>query len=165
MKLLTPAFLLLLACSVPGTAKAAASSTPSKGQFQKDAKEVAEMERRLAVAIEKKDTAILEKILAAEYFDAYEGDKRAMSKREALARCQAGLLKYLAIKKEATTRPQDDLIAVEGMARLVPNRPDDAVPAEQWVHVRRLWKKTDGQWVLRAQLRRLEGDDGKGEVD
>jgi hypothetical protein len=165
MKLRTPAFALLFACLLPGAAKAEPKSAPSKLKFKKEAEEVAHMEKQLALAIDKKDTAVLEKVLAPEYFDVYEGDKRALSKLQSIARCKAGLLRYLAIEKDPDVRPQDDLIAVEGMAKLVPNRPDDSLPKEQWVHVRRLWKKTDGQWLLRSQIRRLEGDDGKGEDD
>jgi hypothetical protein len=165
MKLLTPAFLLWFAWTLPGMAQTEPSSTPSKATFKKEAKEVADMEKQLALAIEKRDTAVLEKVLAKEYFDVYEGDKTAMSRAQAIARCKAGLLKYLAIKKDSEMGPKDGVFAVEGMAKLVPNRPDDTVPAEQWVHVRRLWKKTDGQWLLTGQIRRLEGDDGKGEAD
>lgn len=165
MKLQTPAFVLLVAASLAGIARAEPSSTPSKKEFARQSKEVADMEKRLALAIEKRDTAALDKVLVKEYFDVYEGDKRAMNKPEAIARCKAGLLKYLAIVKESEVKPQDDLIAVEGMAKLRPNQPDDAVPAEQWVHVRRLWKKTAGEWFLTCQIRRLEGDDGKGESD
>jgi Domain of unknown function (DUF4440) len=140
-------------------------STPRRPEFDKEAKEVAGMEKELARAIDKKDTAALEKLLAPEYFDVYEGDKRGLSRLQSIARCKAGLLRYLAIEKESEVHPQDNLIAVEGMAKLIPNQPDDTVPKEQWVHVRRLWQKADGRWVLRAQIRRLEGDDGKGEDD
>ena len=123
------------------------------------------MEKRLAVAIEKYDTAALEKILRDDYFDTYEGDKRAMSKRQAVALCKKGWLKYLAIVRDSRMSRQDDLIAVEGEAKLIPNVEGDGVPLEQWVHIRRLWTKMDGKWLLTAQFRRLEGDDGKGEED
>ena len=165
MKLQSAAFFLLFACSLPIMAQAEPSNIPSKEEFAKEAKEVGEMEKQLALAIEKRNTEVLGKILAAEYFDVYEGDKRAMDKTQALARCQAGLLRYLRIEKDPEMGPEDDLIAVGGMAKLRPNKQDDAAPAEQWVHVRRLWKKTNGQWLLTGQIRRLEGDDGKGEVD
>jgi hypothetical protein len=165
MKLQTAAVLLLFAGSLPGMARAEPSGTPSKEEFPREVKEVAEGEKRLALAIEKRDPAALEKILIREYFDVYEGDKRAMNKAEAIARCKAGLLKYLAIVKDSEVKPEDGLIAVEGWAKLIPNRPDDTVPAEQWVHVRRLWKKAGDQWLLTAQIRRIEGDDGQGEKD
>jgi hypothetical protein len=156
---------LTFAVSLACMAEPRPSPTPSKKEIKAKAKEVGEMEKQLAVAMEKRDTAFLEKVLAETYYDVYEGDKRALSKLQSIARCKAGLLRYLAIEKGSEVRPQDDLIAVEGIAKLIPNRQDDRVPNEQWVHVRRLWKKTDDRWVLTCQIRRLEGDDGKGEAD
>ncbi len=134
-------------------------------EFDSRAKEVADMETQLAVAIEKKDTSFLEKVLVEQYFDVYEGEKQALSKSDTIARCKAGLLKFLAPQKEQKMSPEKDSVTVEGVAKLIPNRQDDTIPAEQWVHVRRLWTKKDGKWLLTCQIRRLEGDDGKGEVD
>src|ERR1700759_5860146 len=165
MKLQIAALLVLFGGSLSIMASGEPDGIPSKEDVSKERKEVGEAERQLAVAIEKRDTIALDKLLVREYFNVYEGDKSAMNKPQAIARCKAGLLKYLAIVKDSEVKPQDDLIVVEGWAKLIPNRPDDSVPAEQWVHVRRLWKKSGDQWLLTAQFRRLEGDDGKGEVD
>ena len=138
------------------------SSAP---EFKERAKQVAEIEKQLSLAISKRDTDFLQKVLAETYFDAYEGEKHALSKADTLARCKAGLLHFLAVEREPRTSSEGDFIAVEGFAKLIPNRKDDVAPEEQWVHVRRLWTKKDGNWVLTGQIRRLEGDDGKGEVD
>lgn len=163
MKVIVAASCLLFAVSLRGMAEPTPANTPSKKDFDKRAKEVTEVEKQLASAIGKKDTEFLAKVLAEGYFDVYEGEKRAMSKREAIARCKAGLLRYLAIEKDAKMSPKDDVIVVEGEAKLIPNVQDDTVPAEQWVHVKRLWTKKSGDWVLTCQLRHLEGD--VGEVD
>jgi hypothetical protein len=134
-------------------------------EFKARSKEVDEIEKQLSLAISKRDTDFLQKVLAETYFDAYEGEKRALSKADTLARCKAGLLHFLAIEREPRTSSEGNVIAVEGFAKLVPNRHDDLTPEEQWVHVRRLWTRKDGNWLLTGQIRRLEGDNGKGEVD
>jgi hypothetical protein len=156
---------VLCASSLLGLPEPEPSGTPLGPEFKTNAKEIAEMEKQLARAIQEKDTAFLEKVLAEHYYDVYEGDKRALSKSDTIARCKAGLLKYLNLEKEQRTRPDEGSIAVEGVAKLIPNRQDDTIPPEQWLHVRRLWTKKDGNWVLKCQIRRLEGDDGKGEED
>ncbi len=162
MRLATAAFCLSFA-----SALAASEPTPTAAgtEFESTAREIAKMEDQLATAIGTKDTAFLEKVLAEKYFDVYEGEKQALSKADTIARCQAGLLKFLAPEKERRMSPEKDAVAVEGVAKLIPNRQDDTLPAEQWVHVRRLWTKKDGKWLLTSQVRRLEGDEGKGEVD
>jgi hypothetical protein len=165
MKLSVAASLLIFGASLANAAEPEPKSTPPDAKFDARAKEVAEMEKQLSLAIAKRNTAFLEKVLAESYFDVWEGEKRAMRKVDAIARCKAGLLHYLAIAREARTRPEESLVAVEGFAKVVPNRQDDTMPAEQWVYVRRLWTQKDGNWVLTRQIRRLEGDDGKGEVD
>ncbi|MFL6588646.1 MAG: nuclear transport factor 2 family protein [Chthoniobacterales bacterium] len=163
MKLSVAACCLFFGVSLTGMAEPAPTSAPSKKDFDERAKEVTEAEKQLALAIGKKDTESLAKVLAEGYFDVYEGDKRAMSKLQAIARCKAGLLRYLAIEKEAKMTPKDDVVVVEGEAKLIPNVQDDTVPPMQWVHVKRLWTKKSGAWILTCQLRHLEGD--AGEVD
>lgn len=165
MKYRATAFSLLVASSLISVAQPTPSPTPSKKEFNRKAKEVTEMESQLAVAIEKKDTAFFEKVLVESYYDVYEGDKRAASKLITIARCKAGRLRNLAILKERQIKPDKDLIAVEGLAKSRPAKVDDTTPEEEWVHVRRLWTKKDGNWVLTCQIKRREGDDGKGEED
>jgi hypothetical protein len=165
MKTLVTAFSLVFASSLISVAQAKPSPTPSKKEFDLKAKEVTEMESQLAAAIEKKDTAFLERVLAEMYYDVYEGDKRAASKLITIARCKAGILRNLAIQKDRKIKPDQDMIAVEGDAKSRPAKIDETTPEEEWVHVRRLWTKKDGNWVLTCQIKRREGDDGKGEVD
>jgi hypothetical protein len=165
MKLLVTAVSLMFATSLASMAQPKPSPTPSGAEFDSKAKEVAEMEKQLALAMEKRNTAFLERVLAETYFDVYEGDKHAMSKSGTIARCKAGLLNFLVIEKQQQMSPDRDLVAVEGLSKARPTRVDDTTPEEQWVHVRRLWTKKDGKWLLTSQILRLEGDDGKGEQD
>jgi len=162
MRLAKVALCLSFASAIAASEPAPTAVGP---EFESTAKEIAKMEDQLATAIGNKDTAFLERVLAEQYFDVYEGEKQALSKSETIARCKAGLLKFLAPEKERKMSPEKDAVAVEGVAKLIPNRQDDTMPAEQWVHIRRLWTKKDGKWFLASQVRRLEGDEGKGEVD
>ena len=165
MKLLVTALSLMFVSALVSVAEPTPSPTPSKAEFDRKAKDVAEMEKQLALAIEKQNTAFLESVLAENYFDVWEGDKRAVSKSGTIARCKAGVLRFLVIEKEQQIKPDWDLIAVEGVSKNQPTKVDDTAPEEQWVHVRRLWTTKDGKWLLTSQVKRLEGDDGKGEQD
>jgi hypothetical protein len=165
MKLSLAASFLLFGAALAAATEPEPKPNPSATKFDATAKQVAEMEKQLSLALAKRNTVFLEKILAESYFDVWEGEKGALSKLDAIARCKAGLLPYLAIERDAHTRPEGSLVAVEGFAKTRPNRQDDTMPAEQWVFVRRLWTQKDGNWVLTRQIRRLEGDNGKGEVD
>lgn len=147
---------LLVAASRLGLAEPQPSPTSSEAPLDPKAKkEVIEMEKELALAMEKRDTAVLEKLLVDYYSDSYEGAKKAMSKPGTIARCKAGLHNFLAIEQQEKISGKADEIVVEGQARLRPSRIDDTKPEEQWVHVRRFWEKKDGQWLLTRQLRRL----------
>ena len=111
------------------------------------------MENQLSVAMESRDIAKLEKLLADDYFDAQEKVKKAMSKTGTIARCKAGVHNFLVVEKEQKLSRESDIITVEGLARFRPSRVDDTMPAEQWIRVRRLWTKKDGQWLLTGQFR------------
>ena len=112
------------------------------------------MENQLSVAMEARDIAKLEKLLADDYFDGQEGVKKALNKAGTIARSKAGLHNFLVIEKEQKLSRESDIVTVEGLARFRPSRVDDTKPAEQWIRVRRLWTKKDGQWLLTGQLRR-----------
>ena len=79
---------------------------PSRSRVELDSKtreEIVEMEKQLGLALEKRDIAVLEKILDDHYFDAYS-DERALSRLDTIARCKAGLLSFLAIERELQVR-------------------------------------------------------------
>jgi hypothetical protein len=113
------------------------------------------MEGKLHVAMEARDIAALEKMMAERYFNSYEGAKRAMSKPMTIASLKAGSHKFLAIEKEQQVRGELNAVIVEGMARFQPNQIDDTTPQEQWVRVRRMWEKKDGEWLLTGQFWRV----------
>jgi hypothetical protein len=165
VKLLLTASLLIFSASLPALAQHSSKSERATDKFDATAKQVGEMDRQFVSAIGKQDLAFLEKILAEDYFDTWQGEKRALSKKDAIASCKAGVLSSLPIEKERTIKPEGDLIAVEGVSKLIHREPDEKIPAVQLVHVRRLWARQDGNWVLKSQIRRLEGDSGEGEID
>jgi hypothetical protein len=163
MRLLISAVSLMLAASFPSVAQPQPSPTSSVAELDRKTKaEVAEMEKQLGVAMEKRDVPALEKILDDHYFDAFS-DENALSRAHTIARCKAGLLSFLAIEKELQVRPNMEGITVEGLARLIPTRVDDRTPEEQWISVRRLWTKKDGRWLLASQVTgRTEEDEKNG---
>jgi hypothetical protein len=161
MRLLISAFSLILAASFPIAAQPQPSPTSSVAELDRKTKaEVAEMEKQLGVAMEKRDVPALEKILDDHYFDAFS-DENALSRAHTIARCKAGLLSFLAIEKELQVSPNMEGITVEGLARYNPTEVDDHTPQEQWISVRRLWAKKDGRWLLMSQVRHREEDDDK----
>jgi hypothetical protein len=161
MRLLISAVSLILAASFPSVAQPQPSPTSSVAELDRKTKaEVAEMEKQLGVAMEKRDVPALEKILDGHYFDAFS-DENALSRAHTIARCKAGLLNFLAIEKELQVRPNMEGITVEGLARYNPIEVDDRTLEEQWISVRRLWAKKDGRWLLMSQVRHREEDDDK----
>jgi hypothetical protein len=162
MKLLIPV-LLIFAGSLSSIAQSQPSPTRSGGKLDsKIRKEIAEMEKQLELAMEKRDGAALEKILADHYFDAYS-DERALSRADTIARCKAGKLSFVNIERELEVSPNVEGITVEGLSKYNPPEVDDRTPDEQWIRVRRLWEKKDGRWVLASQVTgRADEDDKEG---
>lgn len=164
VKLLLTASLLILGASLPALAQQSKSDR-AKNKFDARAKEVAEIDRQFVSAIEKRDLGFLEKVLAEDYYDTWQGEKRALTKKDVIASCKAGVLSPLSAEKERTIKPEGDFVAVEGVSKVVTRQPDEKLQTVQMVHVRRLWAKKDGNWMLKTQIRRLEGDTGEGEID
>jgi hypothetical protein len=163
MKLLISALALMFAAWLPSVAQPQPSPTSSGVEVDSKTKgEIAEMEKQLGLAIEKRDTPALEKILADHYFDAYS-DESALSRSDTIARCKAGVLSFLAIEKELQVSPNVEGVTVEGLARYHPTRVDDRTPEEQWISVRRLWAKKDGRWLLASQVTHLTKEDEKSD--
>jgi hypothetical protein len=147
----------MFAASLPLVAQQP-SPTSSGGEVdRKTREEIAEMEKQLGLAIEKRDAPALEKILADHYFDAFS-DENALSRANTIARCKAGVHRFLAIEKELKVSSNVEGFTVEGLARFSPAQVDDRTPEEQWISVRRLWTKKDGRWLLMSQVRLREDD-------
>ena len=156
MRLVIPALFLVFVASHPSLAQPQPSPTSAETKLdRKSKKEVAEVEKKLGLAMAKRDTAVLARILADSYFDTFEGTRKAMSKAGTIARCQAGVLDFPAIEQNQQLSRNLDTVTVEGQAKFTPTRVDDSTPENQWVEVRRLWTKKDGTWLLSSQVRRL----------
>jgi hypothetical protein len=152
----------MFAVSLPVVAQPQPSPTSSGVEVDpKIRDEIAEMEKQLGLAIEKRDAPALEKILADHYFDAFS-DENALSRANTIARCKAGVHTFLAIEKELKVIPNVEGFIVEGLARFSPAQVDDRTP-EQWISVRRLWTKKDGRWLLMSQVRQREDEDDKSD--
>src|SRR6266851_8004577 len=127
--------------------------TPRSKKVRIDKKlerEIRAAEDRLRRAIEKKDAASLDLLLADYYADGYEGSERAVGKKATLAKCKSGALHFYEIEKAGKLTVRGDLIQVEGVAQEEANtRVDNEFAAD--VHVTRLWTRKNGGWKLIAQ--------------
>ena len=165
MRLLVSALSLTFAASLSSGAEPQPSPTGSAAELDgKTKKEIAEMEKQVGLAMDKRDIAALDKILAEHYFDAYS-DERALSRADTIARCKAGRISFLTIEKELQVSANVEGITVEGLARYSPTQVDDRTPEEQWLSVRRLWTKKDGRWLLASQVTRSTDEDEKSGKD
>jgi hypothetical protein len=152
MKLLTfilSAGLLFSLASVTYSEEAAKSEG---GVDEKTTKAVLEMEKQLALAIEKRDVTLLDKLLADYYADAYSGSEKALTKRHAMARCQAGTLLYYAFDQKPELSRSAEMVTIEGVSKVSPPSANDA-HKEPLLHVKRLWANKDGRWLLVVQRR------------
>ena len=154
MRLVVSVLFFLCVASLPVLAQPGPALTATKLD-PKSKEEVVAMEKQLGLAMEKRDTAALARILADSYFDTYEDAERAMSKAGAIARCQDGKHDFPVIEKDRKLSRHLDTVSVEGEAKFTPSRVDDLTPENQFMHVRRIWTKKDGAWLLSSQVRRL----------
>ncbi len=128
-------------------------STPRSKKIHVDRKlerEIRAAEGRLRRAIEKRDVAALDLLLADYYADAYEGRERAIGKRATLAKCKSGTLHSYEIEKGWKLTIRADLVQVEGVAKEAAKLATDREFATD-VHVTRLWTRKNGGWQLISQ--------------
>jgi hypothetical protein len=149
--LLVLSFLLLVQVMAQTGARPAAVSTSKSRIDKRLEREINKAEDQLEQAIRKRDVTSLDLLLADHYADAYEGSERAVSKRAALARCGAGTLYYYKIEDEKKLTVRGDIIQVEGIARMEQKMETDT-KTETDVHLKRLWTKKGGRWLLIAQI-------------
>ncbi len=127
-----------------------AAVTPAAGTVDAATrKELLEAEARLAAAIEKRDVAVLDELLAEYYADSRNRAKRAYNKRGTLARCRDGQLPAYPLEPGAQLTRSGDVITIEGRAKRTGVELSDA---GEVVAVRHLWTKKDGRWLLIAQV-------------
>ena len=113
-------------------------------------REIRAAEDRLRRAIEKRDAASLDLLLADYYADGYEGSERAIGKKVTLAQCKSGTLHFYEIEKGWKLTVRGDLLQVEGVAQEEAKpQVDNEFAAD--VHITRLWTRKNGSWQLIAQ--------------
>ena len=160
-------FLILffpLAISTRAQAFGDTPPTPRSKKIHIDRKlerEIHAAEDRLRRAIEKRDVAALDLLLADYYADAYEGRERAIGKRATLAKCKSGTLHSYEIEKGWKLTLRADLVQVEGVAKEAAKLATDRESATD-VHVTRLWTRKNGGWQLVAQTVEPREDEAKG---
>jgi hypothetical protein len=125
-------------------------------------KELDTAEKRFGEAIQKRDTAALAEMLADYYADSIDDAKSAVTKPGTLARAKAGTLAFYRIEREMRLRVSAETYDLEGEAKAPSSVASDEPPAAKWVHVRRVWIKKEGRWLLIMQNIR-EVDEEKNE--
>jgi hypothetical protein len=153
MKTFALSSLLLLVVSSPAFAQKIESDslrTPRNRIDKKVQREILKMEAIFGRAIERRDAASLNRLLADYYADGNEGGERAMAKKATLAHCKAGTLPYYRIQAERKFNARSEVIEVEGISKRKQTLVTDNNPPEL-IRVRRMWTKKDGNWLLIAQ--------------
>lgn len=128
-----------------------ASSTPETAIDAKTEAELLRAEDRLLKAIRDRDAKVLEEVLHPGFADAIEGAETAVNKRGFIMRARDGRLPAYKVEKERVLERSGDSFTVEGTARDGADLPHDHRGAE-WAHVRRIWTREGGQWIVTAQI-------------
>lgn len=147
--------ILLLALT---TSPAPAQSTVSKGASPKPQtasqkkleREILKAENLLGKAIARCDAAALNKLLTDYYADAFEGGKRAVTKKATIARCKNGTLHFYRVNEKRSISVSADIVTVQGNAA-APTQKETQAKKETDVYIKRFWTKKDGRWQLVGQ--------------
>jgi hypothetical protein len=153
MKTFGVALLAVCVLSLPTIAQTTEQDslpTPSIGIDKKAQRQILKMEADFGRAIERRDAASLDRLLADYYADGNEGSESATAKEATLAHCKAGTLPYYRIYAERKFIVRSDIIEIQGTSRTEQKLITDN-NAEQLIRVRRLWTKKNGNWLLIAQ--------------
>jgi hypothetical protein len=113
-------------------------------------REILKMEDQLRQATLKCDLTSLDRLLADYFASAYEGSERGTSKKDTLALCRAGTLSYYGIEDERTISVRSEIVVIEGDSKAQQRSGTDN-KEESETHVKRLWTKKAGRWLLIAQ--------------
>lgn len=124
--------------------------TPGIRVDKKVQREILKMEANFGRAIQRRDAASLNRLLADYYADGNEGGKTAMAKEATLAHCKAGTLPHYPIQKGRKFTPRSGIVEIEGISRRKQTLITDNDSAEL-IRVRRMWIKKNGNWLLIAQ--------------
>jgi hypothetical protein len=122
-------------------------------------REILNSETQLGKAINKRDLAALDKLLAEYYADGYEGSERAAGKRTVLDECRSGTLPFYEIQSQRKLEVRAEIVEIEGLGKVrLPS--GNHANKEESFRVKRLWTKKNGRWLLIAQaLESLEEDE------
>jgi len=139
-----------------GTPGSAATPKPAPTpETQIDAKTEAELllaEDRFIVAIRNGDAKALGELLHDHFADSFgRYASVATTKRGLLDRVGGGQVPAYPVIKDRHLSVSVDLFTVEGLAHAERQEPGDE-PWDDWFRVRRLWTKTEGRWVITAQM-------------
>ena len=127
-----------------------ASKTTSTNIDKKLEREILKMEDQLRQAALKCDSTSLDRLLADYFASAYEGSERGTSKKDTLALCREGTLSYYGIEDERTMSVRSEIVVIEGDSKAQQKSGIDN-KEESETHVKRLWSKRAGRWLLIAQ--------------
>lgn len=153
MKRFGLALLALCVLSLPTFAQTTEQDSVPTPRVQIDKKvqrQILKLEADFGRAIERRDAASLDRLLADYYADGNEGSESATAKEATLARCKAGTLPYYRIHEERKFIVRPDIIEIQGTSRREQKLVTDN-DAEQLIRVRRMWTKKDGNWLLIGQ--------------
>jgi len=131
------------------------SPKPSPTPETMDAKTEAELllaEDRFIAAIRNGDAKALGELLHDHFADSFgKYASVATTKRGLLDRVGGGQVPAYPVIKNRHLSVSVDLFTVEGLAHAERQEPGDE-PWDDWFRVRRLWTKTEGRWVITAQM-------------
>jgi hypothetical protein len=153
MKTFGLSLLVLCVLSLPTFAQTNEHDSLRSPRVQIDKKvqrQILKMEADFGRAIERRDAASLDRLLADYYADGNEGSERATAKEATLAHCKAGTLPYYRIHAERKFIVRSDIIEIQGTSRAEQQLVTDN-NAEPLIRVRRMWAKKDGNWLLIVQ--------------
>lgn len=130
-----------------------ATPTPSAKLDAKTEGELLQAEDRFINAIRNGDAKALGELLHDKYasaLGAFPGV--ATTKRGTLDRLGTAEVAAYRIVKERKLTVSVDLYTVEGLAKAERPLTGDEQSKDEWFKVRRLWIKTDGGWLITAQM-------------
>ena len=122
-------------------------------------REILGMENQLKTALDKRDIAALDLILADYYVDTFEGGNSAISKKGTIARCKDGQAPYYAVNGERKITVKSGVVVVEGISSFS----SESAPTDlkKPIRVKRNWTKKDGRWQLVSQTKVLTEEEAE----
>jgi uncharacterized protein DUF4440 len=128
------------------------SPTPDAKLDAKTEAELLQAEDRFIIAIKNGDAKALGELLHEGFADSFgRYASVATARRGILDRVGSGQVPAYRVIKDRKLSVSADLFTVEGLAHAERQNPGDE-PWDEWFQVRRLWTKTEGRWLVTAQM-------------